>query len=156
MANACTSIYPPVKNIVISMKYADFSVGYRGMFTKVVTSEDNDIFAKLSGDFNPIHFDDAVGRRCGYKARVSNGFVTESRVAAALVETFGSDKTIVVALEKNTRFCKPVFMGDEITATVEVIGRLEAIQALKIHALCFNQNNEKVIETFMIVKILSI
>jgi 3-hydroxybutyryl-CoA dehydratase len=138
------------------MKYEDYEVGYKGSYTKAVTEEDNAHFAKLSGDFNPIHFEDVVGRAAGFQARISNGFVQESRIAAALVETFGKDGTIVVALEKNTRFLKPVYIGDRITATVEVVGRVPAFQALRIKAGCYNQKNEQVVSTEMLIKIVAV
>jgi len=134
--------------------YDAFVIGYKGAFTKAVTAEDNRAFAELSGDFNPVHFDDAVARELGFPSAISNGFVTESRVAAALVNTFGSDRTIVVALEKNTRFLKPVLMGEEITARVEVVGRVESMRALKIKAGCFNAKGEKVSKTKMTVLVL--
>ena len=92
--------------------YNDFVVGYKGSFTRKVTERDNDLFAELSGDHNPLHFSEDVAREVGFEGRVSNGFVTESRLAAALVETFTSHNTIVLELEKNTRFRKPVYMDD--------------------------------------------
>jgi len=138
------------------MKYEDFIVGYKGSFTKRVTIEDNKLFAELSGDWNPIHFEDEVGRKAGFKARISNGFVQESRIAAALVETFGSKDTIVVALKKNTRFVKPVYIGDEITAKVEVVDRQESAKALKIKAECVNGAGERVVGTEMIIKIVTL
>lgn len=134
--------------------YDDFVIGFSGSFTLPVTGHHNDLFAELSGDYNPIHFDDSVAKKFGFESRVSNGFVAESRIAAALIETFGSDDTIVVALQKNTRFIKPVYMDDEITAEVTVTGRIEPLQALRIQARCFNQLKVKVIETEMIIKIL--
>jgi 3-hydroxybutyryl-CoA dehydratase len=136
------------------LTYEDFIVGFSGTFSKAVTAEDNRAFAQLSGDFNPVHFDDGVARELGFPAAISNGFVTESRVAAALVRTFGSERTIVVALEKNTRFLKPVLIGDEITARVEVVGRIEARRALKIRAGCFNARGEQVASTDMTILVL--
>lgn len=134
--------------------YDDFVVGYKGEFTKAVTAEDNAAFAELSGDFNPVHFDDAVARELGFPAAISNGFVTESRVAGALVHTFGSDSNVVVAMEKNTRFLKPVVMGERITARVEVVGRIEAMRALRIKAGCYDGSGQQVSATHMTVLIL--
>ena len=138
------------------MNYDDFVVGYTGSFTRPVTEHDNTLFAELSGDYNPVHFDDDLARCLGYEGRISNGFVQESRIAAALVETFGSPTTLVVALEKNTRFVRPVYMGDVISATVEVVGRVEAMRALKIKAQCVNQNGDVVVSTRMTIKILPV
>jgi acyl dehydratase len=136
--------------------YDDFQIGYKGSYTKTVTEEDNLLFARLSGDNNPIHFRDDVGRAAGFSARISNGFVQESRIAAALVETFGSHENHVVALEKNTKFLKPVHFGDEITATVEVVGRIEAMRALRIKADCVNHHGEQVVSTAMTIMIYSL
>ena len=136
------------------MNFDDFVIGYKGSMARQVTRKYNDDFADISGDFNPIHFDNEVGKRFGFKSAISNGFVTESRVAGALVKTFGSENTVVVALEKNTRFLAPVFMGDIITATVEVVGRLKAMKALKIRATCYNQDSIQVADTNMVIKIL--
>jgi 3-hydroxybutyryl-CoA dehydratase len=134
--------------------FDDFPIGFRGKFCKRVTERDNELFADISGDLNPIHFRDDVGQEAGFGRKISNGFVTESRIAAALVETFGSDGLVVVALEKNTRFLKPVYMDDEITATVEVIGRINSMNALKIRAACFNQDREQVVATTMVVRLI--
>ena len=98
------------------MKYNDFKIGFKGSFTRVVTYEENVKFGEISGDLNPLHFEDVIATKLGFHGAVSNGFVAESRIAAALVETFGSSSTIVVALEKNTKFLKPVYMGDIIRA----------------------------------------
>jgi 3-hydroxybutyryl-CoA dehydratase len=137
------------------MAFSDFIVGYKGSYTKKVTERDNNFFADLSGDYNPIHFQDELARSYGFASRISNGFVSESRIAAALVEIFGSDNTLVLAIEKNTKFIKPVYMNDDITATVEVVKRIEALQVLYIKARCFNQRREEVIEASMVIKILS-
>ena len=137
------------------MKFSDFIVGYKGSYTKMVTERDNDLFADLSGDYNPIHFQNELAQSYGFDSKISNGFVAESRIAAALIKMFGSDNTLVLAIEKNTKFIKPVYMNDVITAAVEVVKRIEALQILNINARCFNQHHEKVIETSMVIKILS-
>ena len=137
------------------MTFSEFIVGYKGSYTKMVTEHDNNLFADLSGDYNPIHFQDELARSYGFAGKISNGFVSESRIAAALIKTFGSDDTLVLAIEKNTKFIKPVYMNDVITATVEVVKRIEALQILNIKASCFNQRREQVIETSMVIKILS-
>jgi 3-hydroxybutyryl-CoA dehydratase len=138
------------------MKYKDFKVGFRGSFTRAVTYDENIKFGEISGDLNPLHFKDELAIKLKFKGAVSNGFVAESRIAAALVETFGSQSTIVVALEKNTKFLKPVYMDDIIRAEVEVVAQINALHALKIKAKCYNQNNEEVISTNMVIKILEI
>lgn len=136
------------------MKYSDFKVGYKGSFSRPVTYDENVKFGEISGDLNPLHFEDKVAKELGFAGAVSNGFVAESRIAAALIETFGSDNTIVVALEKNTKFLQPVYMNDFISAEVEVVAQVKSMNALKILAKCYNQNRKMVILTNMVIKIL--
>jgi len=136
------------------MRYSDFKVGYKGSFIRPVTYDENVKFGEISGDLNPLHFDDEVAKELGFKSAVSNGFVAESRIAAALIETFGSEMTVVVALEKNTKFLQPVYMGDLIRAEVQVAAQIRSMKALKIIAKCYNQDNELVILTNMVIKIL--
>jgi 3-hydroxybutyryl-CoA dehydratase len=138
------------------INYKDFVVGYKSTFTRTITKNDNELFAEISGDHNPLHFNDQLAQKVGFNAMISNGLITESRIGATLVDAFTSDDCLVVELEKNTRFYKPVLMGDDITTTVEVIGRIDAMKALKLSSQCFNQNNEMVVEATLVVKILSI
>jgi 3-hydroxybutyryl-CoA dehydratase len=138
------------------MTYDRFPIGFKGEYRKPVSEDDNIAFATLSGDLNPVHFKDEAARKAGFKGKISNGFVTESRIAAALVETFGSDEALVVAIEKNTRFLKPVYMEDDITATVEVVGHIPERRALEIKAACFNQHGVQVIAANIIITLFSI
>jgi 3-hydroxybutyryl-CoA dehydratase len=133
--------------------YDNFIIGFKGSYIKNVTEKDNILFADISGDHNPVHFQDDVAEDAGFEGKISNGFVTESRIAAALVETFGSESTLVVALEKRIRFLKPVYMDDEITATVEVVERLEPLQMLRIKAECHNGKKQRVIAAQFLIKI---
>jgi 3-hydroxybutyryl-CoA dehydratase len=70
------------------MDYNDFVIGYSGAFTRPVSKEDNLAFAELSGDFNPVHFDDGAARDVGFAGAISNGFVTESRIPSARSKTW--------------------------------------------------------------------
>ena len=96
-------------------------------------------------DFNQLHFVDSISKEFGFKGRISNGFVAESRIASALVNTFGSEDSYVLAMKKEVKYKKPVYMNDNITAYVKVVGRVPAIKGLVIEAYCVNQNSDKVI-----------
>src|SRR5437763_1451891 len=49
-----------------------------------VTDEAIEAFARLSGDRNPVHFDDAFGRSIGFEGRIAHGAVTASLLSAVL------------------------------------------------------------------------
>ena len=137
------------------MTYDDFDVGYRGSYSQAVTAEDNALFAKISGDYNPIHFRSDVSAETAYKAPISNGFIAESRIAAALVNAFGSDETLVIGVRKSVRYLKPVYIGEVITAEVEVVERLPLGRLLRVKARCVNAEGEVVVKATFLVQILA-
>ena len=52
----------------------------------VVTDEHIDLFARLSGDRNPLHFDDDFARRTRFGRRVVHGGVTTAILNALVAE----------------------------------------------------------------------
>lgn len=94
------------------------TVGERARRTMAIGDEQIEAFARLSGDRNPVHFDDAFARRIGFDGRIAHGAVT----AALLSTVLGMDLPGPgsVFLEQRVRFRAPVRPGDTITATLEV------------------------------------
>ena len=125
------------------------------VLTGLQQAGNDDEFAQISGDSNPIHLDDEVARSCGYDGRVSHGFVSESLAAAAAVETFSSETGIVVILEKATQFRRPAYVGDVITAVVEVESRSESSRLLRVSATTTNQHGQTVVTSRMLLRLLA-
>ena len=93
-------------------------VGDRASRTMIVDDEQIESFARLSGDRNPVHFDDDFARRIGFDGRIAHGAVTASLLSAVLgMELPGPGS---VFLEQRVRFLAPVRPGDTITATLVV------------------------------------
>ena len=94
------------------------TVGERRTRSKTVTDEDIEAFARLSGDRNPIHFDDAFAKRLGFEGHIAHGAVTTALLSAVLGMDLPGPGSIF--LEQRVRFLAPVRAGDTITATLEV------------------------------------
>ena len=94
------------------------SVGDRAARTMAVGDEHIEAFARLSGDRNPVHFDDAFARRIGFDGRIAHGAVTASLLSAVLGMDLPGPGSVF--LEQRVRFLAPVRPGDTITATLEV------------------------------------
>lgn len=83
-----------------------------------VTDEHIELFARLSGDRNPVHFDDAFARRLGFDGRIAHGAVTASLLSAMLgMELPGPG---AIFLEQRVRFLAPVRPGDTIVGELVV------------------------------------
>jgi acyl dehydratase len=94
------------------------SVGNRATRTMTVGDEHIEAFARLSGDRNPVHFDDAFARSIGFDGRIAHGAVTAALLSAVLGMDLPGPGSVF--LEQRVRFLAPVRPGDTITATLEV------------------------------------
>ena len=95
---------------------------------RTITEADIVNFAGLSGDFNPIHMDQAFAEKTFFKKRIAHGILVFS-VASGLftqseMNTF-MKKSVIALMEIKWKFLKPVFIGDTIHLEVEIIEKKE-------------------------------
>ncbi|HEX9158740.1 MAG TPA: MaoC family dehydratase [Rhizomicrobium sp.] len=102
------------------MSYAieDLSPGMSASFAKTVTERDISLFGDVSGDTNPVHFDEAFARATPFKGRIAHGVLAASYVSTVLGMEMPGPGTIFVGL--NVRFKAPVRIGDTVRATCTV------------------------------------
>lgn len=95
-------------------------VGETAERTRTITQKDVDAFAKASGDYNPLHFDDAfIEDSTMFEGRISHGGLiigAISEVGAQDIPGPGS-----VFLSVNWRFVAPVYIPDEVVSRIEVL-----------------------------------
>ena len=93
-------------------------VGQIAERSRLVTARDIELFTELSGDYNPLHYDEelAAGTRLG-------GIVVQGGVGSAILNAIVAEDLPgpgSVFLELNLRFAAPIRPGDVITGSVEV------------------------------------
>ncbi|THE06464.1 MaoC/PaaZ C-terminal domain-containing protein [Microbacterium oleivorans] len=81
-------------------------------------------YAGASGDFNPIHFNDAVAERVGLPGVLAHGMLTMGLSVETIVEWLGDSGRI---LEYGVRFTRPVVVDNESGANVTVVAKVGAI-----------------------------
>jgi 3-hydroxybutyryl-CoA dehydratase len=95
-------------------------VGETAERKRTITQEDVDAFAKASGDYNPLHFDDAfIADSTMFDRRIAHGGLiigAISEVGAQDIPGPGS-----VFLNVNWRFVAPVYIPDEVVSRIEVL-----------------------------------
>jgi acyl dehydratase len=94
-------------------------VGERAERSMRIGDEQIEAFAQLSGDRNPVHFDDAFAKRIGFDGHIAHGAVTAALLSAVLGMDLPGPGSVF--LEQRVRFLKPVRPGDTITAALEVV-----------------------------------
>ena len=94
------------------------AVGRTARRSRAVTARDIELFTEISGDRNPIHYDEALARASRFGGIVVQGGVTTAILNAVVAEDLPGPGTVF--LQVNWSFKAPVRPGDTITGEVEV------------------------------------
>ena len=95
------------------------AVGQMAERSSKVHRSDIEHFTDISGDRNPLHYDEAVARRTRFGEIVVQGGVTSAILHAVVAEELPGPGTVF--LQVNWNFKAPVRPGDTITGRVEVL-----------------------------------
>ena len=106
-----------------SYTYDEIALGQSASVTKTISEYDIYAFAGVTGDFNPAHVNAPYAEGTSFKTRIAHGMLTASFVSAVLGMHLPGTGTILISNTAN--FLAPVHMGDTITATAEVVEKLE-------------------------------
>ena len=128
----------------------NFYVGQNAEFSKTITESDVYCFAGIVGDFNPIHVNKVYAESSKFGKRIAHGVLVLGLVSTTLGMYLPGPGTIY--LKQDCSFEKPVFIGDTITARVE-IENIDIKNHATIKTICRNQNNEVVMEGMAIVRL---
>ena len=96
----------------------DLKPGMSAQFSKTVTEQDIAMFGEVSGDTNPVHFDEGFALTTPFKGRIAHGVLTASYISTVLGMQMPGPGTIFMGL--NIRFKAPVRIGDTVTAACTV------------------------------------
>jgi len=122
---------------------ANFYVGEQASLTKTVTDSDVATFAELIGDHNPIHTDDEYARNSRFGRRVAHGIFTGGLISAVLGNHLPGPGAIY--LSQQLEFLAPVFIGDTITAVVEVTSWRPEKRIITFKTDAYNQEEKQVV-----------
>ena len=126
----------------------EFVIGQSACISKVITAEDVAAFARLSGDHNVIHTPE--GPHFPFDAAICHGFLVGSLISRVIgMELPGPGS---VYLSQSMKFLKPVYIRDEVTAQVEIIGIRPEKEISALRTTVRNQHQELVLDGEAVVK----
>ena len=94
-------------------------VGQVAERSRTVNAKDIERFTEISGDRNPLHYDEAVAKASRFGEIVVQGGVTSAILNAVVAEDLPGPGTVF--LQVNWSFKAPVRPGDTITGRAEVL-----------------------------------
>src|SRR3954471_5577736 len=94
-------------------------LGQRAERSLTLTADHVDTFARLTGDYNPLHFDEAFVAKTKFGRLVVQGGLTTGLLHALVAMDMPGPGTVF--LSQSWKFTAPVYIDDTITAEAEVL-----------------------------------
>lgn len=134
-------------------KFEDIKLNMTEEFQIRITEKMQEDFRNISGDINPMHFDEDFAKEKGFDKKLVFGMLTAS-FFSTLVGVYLPGKNCLFQECKDIKFHKPVFVGDELFIKGEVIEIDERFRRITIKAVIRNQENIKVCSAKLVVGVL--
>ncbi len=119
-------------------------VGQKAERTRRIEPEYIRLFTEITGDKNPLHYDEAAARASRFGEIVVQGGVTSGILNAVVAEELPGPGTVF--LHVDWRFTAPVRPGDVITGAVEVVEAREDKPITKLKTRVTRQDGVVVLE----------
>ena len=119
-------------------------IGDQATLTRTITDEMVVTYADLVGDHNPVHLDEAFAATTRFGRRIAHGMLVAGLISTVLASDLPGPGTVY--LSQTLQFKAPVYLGDTITVTVEVVKAREDKPIVTLATVCANQDGKTVIE----------
>ncbi len=106
------------------LHFEEFTIGQH-LITRPRTITETDVvnFAGLTGDFNRIHTDAIYAAQDTFGQRVAHGMLVQAIATGLAVQSGFIEGTVLAFRELDCKFSLPVFLGDTIHVTLEVVDK---------------------------------
>ncbi len=122
----------------------DLVVGQTASRTLTVTSEHVRLYTEISGDRNPLHYDEAFVAGTKFDRLVVQGGITTGVLHALVAQNMPGPGTVF--LSQDWKFTAPVFIGDTITGSAEVLSVHDSKPVCRLRVEVTRAEGETVLE----------
>lgn len=123
--------------------FPELKIGDNATRFHTVTDEDLRLFAKVSGDANPIHLNQSYAETTQFQQRIAHGMFSGALVSAVLASDLPGPGTIY--LSQDLQFKRPVFIGDTLETTLSICSLDEQKPIVELDCLVKNQDGRTVV-----------
>lgn len=124
--------------------FDQIGIGEKARFSKTLTETDIYLYAGITGDLNPVHINTEFARKAIFGRPVAHGMLTGGLISTVIGTKLPGPGAVY--LSQVLKFRSPVFLGDTITAEVEVIEKVEGKNKVRLRTTCYNQEGRVVVE----------
>ena len=120
--------------------FDEIEIGLTKQFQITITESMIDDFAKLTGDFSPIHMDKDYASTTTFEKQVVDGMLLASFLSK-IVGMYLPGKHALY-FSQSLDFRQPCFIGDTITVSSIIIDKSPSTKILKIESKITNQDDK--------------
>jgi acyl dehydratase len=122
----------------------NIQVGQKARRSKTVTARDVELYAEITGDRNPLHFDAAFAAGTRFGRLVAQGGITSGMLNALVAMDLPGSGTVFMS--QSLKYLAPTYLGDTLTAEVEVLAVKPDKPVCQLKATITNQDGTVVLE----------
>ena len=128
---------------ITNLTFDEIQIGQATTFSRTIGEREIKLFAAASGDINPLHLDAdyAAGTRFGEP--IAHGILSASLISAAIALQLPGPGVVYVS--QSLRFLRPVKVGDQLTARLEVTAKQEDKKFVTLDCEIVNQHGKPVV-----------
>lgn len=106
---------------ISNITFEDINLGDSTTYTRLITNQEVEAFAAISGDHNPLHLDPEYAATTAFGECIAHGMLTGALISAAIAMQLPGPGSVY--LSQSLQFKAPVFLGDTLTVTLTVIDK---------------------------------
>jgi len=122
----------------------DLTVGQKASRSLTLTAAHVEKYAEITGDYNPLHFDEAFAAGTKFGKLVVQGGLTTGILNALVAMDMPGPGTVF--LSHDFKFTAPVFIDDTITGEAEVLSVHASKPVTQLKITITRQTGETVLE----------
>ncbi|MGH7397832.1 MAG: MaoC family dehydratase [Candidatus Rokuibacteriota bacterium] len=122
----------------------DLEVGQRARRVQTVTSHEVELYAQITGDRNPLHFDAEFASRTRFGRLVAQGGIAAGMLHALVAMDLPGPGTVFMS--QALKYLAPTYLGDTLTAEVEVLALKPDKPVCQLRAVITNQDGVVLLE----------
>ena len=119
-------------------------LGQKARRTRTVSRRDIELFTEITGDRNPLHYDEEAARRSRFGGIIVQGGITSGLLNALVAEDLPGPGSVFLHIDWNFR--APVRPDDAITAEAEVLDIHATKPIYTLRTTITNQDGTVVLE----------
>ena len=132
--------------------FKNIRIGAKVSFGRVISKKDVEDFARLSGDFNPLHLDENYSKSTQFKRPIVHGMLAASLFSALIGMHLPGRYSVILSQE--IRYMKPIYPGTVVRVVGEVTGKVDAIKVVIIKTTISDKKGSVLVEGISKIKVM--